>query len=521
MTDKQPKMPEGPNDAVADRPAGRRFDTGANPDSPSRSVTGAPAAQARRGGAAHRRGAGQPAVRLEAVTDGSPAGQARAIPVRGRQPAPAQLAAMRARAAQNTANSPTGPADRAQQVVTEQPRQNRVEVMRPAVAVPLPVDMEVKRYADMLVVQRRHRARRTLRRLGLFILLPTVLVFLYTFFLATPRYVSTVQLTYQLYQPQQTLSTGGLLTNMFSSQGGTVDYGVLTYEYIRSGEMLAKLDAKLHLRDYYSSNKIDWPSRLSRGASDETFLEYYNQRIVSVTQELGGYLTVDVTAFDGDYAEAVAKAVVQATDEMIDRMAERARNDEVRFAEEELSRQQEREKRALSAVTLFQNSHGLLSPQSSATQLQQIAGGLETSLATARAQLLDAQAHLSPVAPQIDQLKSKIKALEEQILAQQHRLANSNDATPYSKILEEYTLLQLEEQFASSAVQSAQQGLAVARADAARKQNYMVDFVAPGHPTHPTKWTTIDYTVTTFFAALVLYAVLSLTAGALRDQAGM
>jgi len=135
--------------------------------------------------------------------------------------------------------------------------------------------------------------------------------------------------------------------------------------------------------------------------------------------------------------------------------------------------------------------------------------------------LSDSLSHLSPDAPQVVQLKSKIQALEDQILAQQRRLANSNDPTPYSKILEQYTLLQLEEQFAASAVQSAQQGLAVARADAARKQNYMVDFVAPSHPAHPTKWTAIDYTITTFAAALVLYGIISLTAGALRDQSGM
>jgi len=495
MTDKQLKSPEGPQDSAAERPA--------------------PA-----------EAAAQPAVRLGTVTESPAAGQARAIPLPRRQPTPAQLAAMRARRAQNAAastpNRPVAPADRARQAVTEQQRQNRTEVIRPVTRpAPVPIDTEVKRYADMLILQRRERGRRTLRRLGLFILLPTVLVFIYAFFLATPRYISTVDLTYQLYQPQQNLSTGGLITNMFSSQGGTVDYGVLTYEYIRSGEMLAKLDAQLHLRDYYSSSKIDWPSRLSRNASDETFLEYYNQRVVSVSQELGGYLDIEVTAYDGAYAEAVAKAIVKATDEMVDRMQERARNDEVRFAEDELTRQQDREKKALSALTLFENDHGLLSPQSSATQLQQIAGGLESNLATARAQLSDSLSHLSPDAPQVVQLKSKIQALEDQILAQQRRLANSNDPTPYSKILEQYTLLQLEEQFAASAVQSAQQGLAVARADAARKQNYMVDFVAPSHPAHPTKWTAIDYTITTFAAALVLYGIISLTAGALRDQSGM
>ena len=63
--------------------------------------------------------------------------------------------------------------------------------------------------------------------------------------------------------------------------------------------------------------------------------------------------------------------------------------------------------------------------------------------------------------------------------------------------------------------------LAVARADAAKKQSYLVDFVAPSLPSAPDRGFYITYLGYAFFGTLVLYAIGSLLAGAFRDQAGM
>jgi capsule polysaccharide export protein KpsE/RkpR len=81
-------------------------------------------------------------------------------------------------------------------------------------------------------------------------------------------------------------------------------------------------------------------------------------------------------------------------------------------------------------------------------------------------------------------------------------------------------LSHLEQEFAKEAYLAAQQGVAVARADAARKLNYLVDFVAPSRPDRPTRWFAITYVATAFLGSLFLYAVGSLIIGALRDQAG-
>jgi capsular polysaccharide transport system permease protein len=392
----------------------------------------------------------------------------------------------------------------------------------PARTQPAPIGVHPRfvEQFELLSTMRRTRRRRFLVKFALFVGVPTLLAFAYVFAWATPRYASEFEITYQSFQAPQTLSSG-LVQTLLGGGGAGVDLGSIVYEYIRSATLLAQLDAKLHLRQYYSSSKIDYPMRLRRDASAEAFLSYYRLHVVSVSEGLGGYLTVTVQAFDPKFATALAQAIVQATDKMVDDMTARARQDEVRFAESELKRQEERVIRARTALTRFENIHGDLNPQDVANQLGNIAGGLEASLSQARSQLAALLTQVRPDAPQVVNLKTQIASLEKQLQSERGRLANANDKTGYSDILEQFSRLQLEQEFAKDAYLAAQQGLAVARADAARKENYLVDFVAPSRPDQPTSWFPITYVATAFIGSLFLYAVGSLIGGAFRDQAGL
>lgn len=400
------------------------------------------------------------------------------------------------------------------------------EPMMPAEAMPPLAFPSMADYTTLLLERRRSRGRRVLLRFAVFILLPTALAFYYAYFYAAPRFVSTIQLTYQTYNPPTTLS-GGLVQSVFGTSQSGQDYiGSILYEYLRSPALLKKLDDKLHLKAYYSSDKIDWPMRLSADASDETFLQYYNWHIADVAEGLGGYLTVTVEAYDPQMTLALSQAIVGFTDEMLEGMSDRAKADEVKYAGDELKRQEDRVLKARQAMTAFQNLHGDINPPTVATQLGNIVGTLESDLATARAQLKDLLAYLSPDSIQVTQLKTKIAAYERQLQDQRTRLATNGggiDPTgmPYSKVLEEYTALQLENQFAQTAYLAAQQGLTVARANAARKQNYLVDFVPPQLPDRRTKWYPITIVLTVFIGSICIYALTSLVIGAFRDQAGV
>jgi capsular polysaccharide transport system permease protein len=367
---------------------------------------------------------------------------------------------------------------------------------------------------------RRTRRRRFFLRLGLFVGLPTLATAIYMFLIATPRYQSEFEATYQTYLAPRTLSSGIVQSFAGTSQNNTVDTGAILYEYIRSPALLQKLDHDLHLRDYYSNSRIDYFSRLGKRAPFEVFLAYY-RRHVRVSQGLGGYLTVDVQAFDPKFAQALARAIVVASDAMTDQISARARSDEIKVAEAEVAREEDRVRRSRMALAQFQNQHGAEDPERTATQLGDIVGKLESELAGARAQLAESQRDLAPSSPIVIQLKSQISALEQQLRREQSRLAGNGGGTPYSTLLEKYSALQLEQEFAKSAYLSAQQGLAVVRADVARKEAYLVDFAPPNEPDQPSIYLPLVITLSVFLISLVIYGFGSLVVGSFRDQAGI
>jgi len=371
-------------------------------------------------------------------------------------------------------------------------------------------------HAQLLLDLRRSQRRGFLLRLAAFVALPTLLTLVYILAFASPRF----EVTYQTYRAPDSLSAGLVQSVAGTSQSNTVDVGTILYEYIRSDAMLNRLDRALGVRRYYSRPEIDWLSRLGAHASRERSLDYFRWR-VSASEGLGGYLTVDVTAFDPAYAHALAVAVVQACDEMVDAMTARARGDETRFAEAEVARQEDRVRQARLALAAFQNANGDLDPQQAAGQIGAIVGSLEADLAAARAQLADSTPYLSAASPLVVQMKSRIASLEQQLHREQQRLATSGGGAPYSKVLAQYSSLQLEEEFARTAYQSAQQGLAVARADAARRQDYLIDFAPPNEPDKPARSFAAVYAGTVFLGSLLALGVASLLAGAFRDQAGL
>lgn len=390
----------------------------------------------------------------------------------------------------------------------------------PAPSEPAPISWTTDvQPAQILLNSRRARRRRFFLRLGLFSGLPALLTLLYMLFVASPRYVSEFEITYQIYQPAQNLTQGLVQSVLGTSQSNNVDFSALLYEYIRSQALMLQLDKELHIRQYYSGPKVDYLSRMNPNASLETFQRYY-QWYVSVAEENGGYLTVDVQAFDPDYAVALAKAIVKACDKMVDEVNARPLQDAVRYAEAELKRSEQRVRQNRLAMMEFQNVHGDLSPPTSASQLNGIVGAIEGQLATARTELNTLLA-TAPHSPLVAATRAQIAALDGQLKQEKTRLANNSDGTPYSKLLDEYSALQLEQQFAKSDYQAAQQGLELARADAARQQNYLIDFIPPNRPDKQNIGFALVYTFTALVTSLVLFAVGSLVGGAMRDQAGL
>jgi len=395
-----------------------------------------------------------------------------------------------------------------------------------AAAIPGPAAWANAALALNLSEAARARRRSFLQRLALLVALPTLLAAVYVYLYATPRYVSEFQVTYQSFD-QSPMSVGqpNALAAMFGLSSSTVDMSRVIASYLSSTDALAKVDAAVNLRAHYSDRRVDWLDRLSPRASPEQFLAYFQKR-VSVDALMGGYVIVDLEAFDPQTAHKAAVALAAAADAMVQDLSTRALQDSVRVAESELARTQDRLLKATLAVTNFRNQHNNFDPQVAASQLGTVVGGLESQLSGYRAALESTRGVLSEQAPAVKALRAQIRATEQQIAVEESRLATTArpqgtlKSEPYSQTVADYVALTEEQQFATDEYSSAKQALDLARANAASKKQYVNTFVSPNVPQQSTSPDPFHVIAGTFFVAILVYMIGSLLVGAFRDQAG-
>jgi capsular polysaccharide transport system permease protein len=386
-----------------------------------------------------------------------------------------------------------------------------------------------------LVQSARKRRIGFLRRMLLFIGLPTLLATFYVFVYATPRYVSEFQLTYQTFdQPGSSAAAAALggqssfLSSVLGIGASTVDMSRVLAAYLTSSDLVQHVDAKVNLRGHYGNSKIDWFDRLRSGASQEQLLAYFQNRI-TVDALMGGFVIVDVEAFDRETAKKIAVAMAAAADDMVQDISNRALLDQVHLAEKELARTQGLLLKTTLDVTNFRNQHHNFDPQAAAVLLGNVVGSLEAQLSSYRAALASLRSFVNDDAPAIKALRAEIDATEREIAAENFRLANPEKSpaaspfagsAPYSELVSEYVLLSEEQQFATDSYTSAKLALDAARTNAANKRAYVESFVKPNVPDE-----SIAPGIRTVFGTLVVsllvYMIGSLLMAALRDDAGM
>jgi capsular polysaccharide transport system permease protein len=242
-----------------------------------------------------------------------------------------------------------------------------------------------------------------------------------------------------------------------------------------------------------------------------------------VSQQLGGYVTVDVEAYSPEYAQAVCHVLAGECDKMFSSMTDQSRADQVAFAEKLLAEREERLRQATASMVNFRNLNRNFDPSVDATQLGVVVGSLEQQLSLARSDLANSQKFLQEGSPTIVAQKAKIEALNQQIGVERSRLANpeGNSGVPYSKRIADYLVYTQQLQFATDSYTSAKQALDLATAEAARKTQYVLVFVPPNLPAGASWADAIKYTISTFLVSLFLYATGTLLLGALKDRAGV
>lgn len=415
-------------------------------------------------------------------------------------------------------------------VETERPVQADVIAPQPGGAVARAPGRRLAPLAPSFEVQDRAKGNR-FRLFGAFglllgfigiVVVPTLASGYYFFFVASDVFVSEAK--FAVRGTTEKLPTSSSNVSMVPSTITSLNSNQDAYivqNYIGSLPMIERLEKEEGLRSLFSRNTVDTISRLSGNAPVEIVRHYWNRMVSASVDSLSGVVNLEVRAFAPQDSLALARAIVAASEELVNELSRRKRADALKFANEEVSRAETRVKDSVAAMQAFRNETGLLDPVKSAEAVSKLLASLRTDQIELSNELATSRRTLSENSPSVQVLATRLEALTSQIRTVERELT-SPDGKPgdrsASRALSLYEGLMLEREFAEKFYTTMLTMAETARAEADRQQLYLITFVEPAlaqMALFPRRGASV---LVVLACSIAIWSIVSLLVAAVRDH---
>lgn len=253
---------------------------------------------------------------------------------------------------------------------------------------------------------------------------------------------------------------------------------LIIQDYLKSPDLLDKLDKELGLKAHYQSHDIDYFSRLPENVSREDFIKYYRQHLSLHLDELSGVLTIELQAFDPAYGQRVVALMLQESDRFINKLGHQVALEQLAFVEKEVDRAYQRVQSEKAKVLDFQNNHHLISPESTSSARLGVVSQIEAQLAQQQAQLKQLQSYMKVTAPAVVSVQARVDALTQQLAQEQSRLTGA-DKDAMNEVTARYMDVQTQATLAADLYKSGLISLEQARVEAYRKLKHLLVLSQP------------------------------------------
>ncbi|MFT4012829.1 MAG: capsule biosynthesis protein [Paracoccus sp. (in: a-proteobacteria)] len=314
------------------------------------------------------------------------------------------------------------------------------------------------------------------------VVLPVAIWSWYLWARASDQYVSTVGFSVHREGAVPSIDLLGGIGALAGGSSGSTDTDVL-YEFIRSQDMVEKVDAKLDLRQKFSR---DWPHDFvfayDPKGQIEDLTEYWTRQVRVLYDTSTSLITLRVNAFTPTDAQQIAQTVFQESSQKINELSAIAREDTIRLANAELEKARAELTRTRQAMTDFRVRSQIVDPQADLSSQMGVISGLQARLAeqlVANDLLLD---NAKPTDHRVIQSQQKIDALRRLIDDERAKFGSATagpGGESYSKLMADYEKLAVDREFAEGAYRSARIAYETALAEAQRKSRYLAAHIEP------------------------------------------
>jgi capsular polysaccharide transport system permease protein len=304
----------------------------------------------------------------------------------------------------------------------------------------------------------------------------------YLFSRAADQYHSEV--AFSVRSEEVASATAGLLGALTQiGSGGAPDAAIL-YDYIRSQEIVAAVDARLDLRTMWNRPGSGWRDGdpVFTLGPDPTIEALHGEwlRMVAVSYDTtAGIIDVVARAFTPGDAKAIADAVLAESSALVNTLADQAREDAVRFAREELAEAEAHLAGMRRALGDFRREHSLVDPSADVAGQSGLLNALNAELAQALVDRDVLTSYAGDGDQRVLQADRRIAAITERIEAERATLGVTGVAGSLPDVVGRYEELSVDLEFANQAYTQALAGVAAAQAEARRQSRYLAAHVRP------------------------------------------
>jgi capsular polysaccharide transport system permease protein len=344
------------------------------------------------------------------------------------------------------------------------------------------------------------------------VLLPSLLWAAYLWLRAEDQYVSTVGFSVRKEQSTPSIDLlGGLAPLAGGASASDTD---ILYEYIRSQDMVERIDARLDLRARFSG---PWPHDFVFAFDPEGHVEdltdYWQRQVKVLYDSTTQLITLKISAFTARDAQEIAAAVFQESSDKINQLSTIAQDDATRLAKAELDKARAELTETRQAMTAFRMRSQIVDPEADLAGQMGVLSGLQAQLAevlVAHDLLLD---NAQPTDHRVTQSQQKIDALRRLIDAERAKFGAEGKGPAgesYAQLMAEYEKLAVDREFAEGAYRSARIAHETALAEAQRQARYLAAHIEPKvaqsatEPNRPWLWAMITGMLLAGWSILVL-----------------
>lgn len=330
--------------------------------------------------------------------------------------------------------------------------------------------------------------------LTLFVILPFIAFAFYQVVWASPGYESRAQVIVQQPDGMATMDASMALLSGLGVGSPSSNDMELVRKYIYSQDMIDYVLTKIEFLAHYSDSGVDVFSRLSSDASQEEIYRYYTKHVLVEVDEKSAIITIFVKAYDSQFAFALNKVLVERSEWYINSIGHQLAESQLSFIQKEHQVVENKMEKAKTELLNFQQHYNLLDPVAEGAAVQQIAYGLEGQIASLEAELKNLLSVMTPQAPQVEIIQTKIDAMKSQLELERKRLAvqqsadlshtetNQQELGSVSEVLARYTEYKVALELAIQGYTSSQISLEKARIEAYRQLKYLIVVESPTAP---------------------------------------